>query len=83
MLVAGTCNAIAFFACTKALQLVSVVRVNAINSAQAALCSLAGVLMFGEPQTWTLTVGVLLTMLGIGLMEYRPRSAVIEHTADV
>lgn len=82
MLVAGVANAIAFFAVGKALHLISVVRVNAINSSQAALCSLAGVLLFGEPLTVWLGLGVLLTVVGLMLME-RGRRDFANRNADL
>ena len=71
MIAAGVCNATAFLCLTKALQLVSVVRVNAIGSSQCTLAALAGVLLFGEPLSLALVGGVVLTVLGLSLMRGR------------
>jgi drug/metabolite transporter (DMT)-like permease len=65
MLAAGVCNAAAFVALTKSLQLTSVVYVNALNATQATLAALAGVLIFSEPLSSWLALGVGLTILGL------------------
>lgn len=71
MLLAGLCNAIAFLALTKSLQLTGVVHVNALNASQVAMAAIAGLLLFNEPLTTPLMVGVLLTGLGLLLMRSR------------
>jgi drug/metabolite transporter (DMT)-like permease len=68
MLAAGVCNAVAFVALTRSLQLTSVVYANALNAAQAALAALAGVLVFQEPASAALTAGVGLTILGLAIL---------------
>jgi uncharacterized membrane protein len=68
MIAAGVGNALAFICLTKALQLISVVRVNAIGASQCALAALAGVLLFGERLSLAMTGGVALTVLGLSLM---------------
>ena len=75
MALAGLFNAIAFLSLTKALQLTSVVMVNALNASQTAMAMAAGVLLFEEPLTQPLAVGVFLTILGLLLMsrQGRPR----------
>jgi drug/metabolite transporter (DMT)-like permease len=65
MLAAGVCNTVAFLALTKSLQLTSVVYVNALNATQAALATLAGVLVFREALSPGLTLGVGLTIAGL------------------
>ena len=73
MLVAGSLNAIAFFACGAAPMRLSVVRVNMINASQAAMCAAGGVVFFDEALTVWMVLGTLLTMGGLLLME-RPAS---------
>jgi drug/metabolite transporter (DMT)-like permease len=72
MMLAGVFNAVAFLALTKALQLVPVVYVNALNATQATMGALAGVMIFAEPSSWWLWLGVALTAVGLLLMR-RPR----------
>jgi drug/metabolite transporter (DMT)-like permease len=69
MLAAGVCNATAFICLTKALQLLSVVHVNAISASQSAMAAVAGVLIFSEPLRATMVMGVLLTVAGLSLMQ--------------
>ncbi len=76
MLAAGVCNCIAFLALTIALKLTSLVYVNALSAAQAALAALAGVMIYREPLSAVLCVGVLLTALGIVLMK---RDALVQQ----
>lgn len=72
MLLAGVCNAVAFVALTRCLQLTSVVYTNALNAAQAALAAIAGVLIFREPASSALAAGVALTVLGLAILTRRP-----------
>ncbi len=69
MLVAGVANAVAFFAVTAAYQRLSVITVNLINTSQAAMAGVAGVLLFGEPATVWLLLGVTLTACGLLLTQ--------------
>lgn len=81
MLLAGICNAVAFFALTKALQLASVVYVNALNATQTAMAAVAGVMIFAEPLSAALGLGIVLTAAGLVLMkggETSPRR--LKHT---
>ncbi len=71
MAMAGVFNAVAFLSLTKALQLTSVMMVNALNASQTAMALAAGVVLFEEPLTQTLAVGVFLTILGLLLMSRR------------
>lgn len=68
MLAAGVCNAVAFVALTKSLQLTSVVYVNALNATQATMAAVAGVAIFHEAVSSALIAGVALTILGLLLM---------------
>ncbi len=68
---AGICNLVAFLALTRALQLTSVVFVNALSASQTAMAALAGVLLFGEPTTSALWMGIFLTAVGLFLTKGR------------
>jgi len=70
MLAGGLCNTVAFVSLTKSLQLTSVVYVNALNATQATLAALAGVLIFGEALSPWLTLGVALTISGLGCLAW-------------
>jgi drug/metabolite transporter (DMT)-like permease len=69
MFIAGSFNAVGFFTLTKALQLVSIVQVNAVSASQSALAAIAGVAIFGESMTTSLVFGVSLTILGLTLVD--------------
>ena len=73
MLAAGVFNLMAFLALARALQLMSVVYVNAVNASQVAMAAVAGVLFFREPLTVALAAGVFLTVLGLLLMPRKDR----------
>ena len=75
MLAAGVFNLVAYLALAKGLQLVSVVRVNVLNASQVAMCAVAGILLFAEPPTGLLLLGIGLTIVGITVMD-RPRAVV-------
>lgn len=68
---AGIFNLVAFLALTRALQLTSVVFVNALSASQTAMAALAGVFLFGEPTTSALWMGIGLTALGLFLTKGR------------
>jgi len=74
MLLAGFFNAIAFYSIGFAYRHLPVNQVNMINTSQIAMASLAGVLIFMEPLTFWLISGVILTMIGLILMERRQQS---------
>ena len=78
MLLAGLCNAIAFVSLTKALQLTGIVHVNGLNASQTAMAALAGILLFHEPVTAALIVGVCLAVVGLLLMVGPRRNAPVE-----
>lgn len=65
MLAAGSFNAVAFFALTRAMQLVPVSFVNIVNASQVAMAAVAGVVLFQEPQTAWLYGGIVLTVAGL------------------
>jgi drug/metabolite transporter (DMT)-like permease len=68
MLAAGVLNALAFVALTRALQLMPLVYVHALNATQATMAAVAGVLIFSEAQSSFLVSGLVLTIAGLLLM---------------
>lgn len=68
MVGAGLCNAAAFYCLSWALKLLPVVYVNAINVSQVALAAAIGVLLFSEPLSAWLAVGLALMVFGFGLL---------------
>ncbi len=83
MVLAGICNAVAFAALTKALQLTTVTLVNTLNASQAAMAAVAGVVIFQEAPTWAMAVGVALTMVGLVLIKGRSVSDGHSRQADL
>lgn len=77
MLMAGTFNAIAFFSIGAALKHVSVVQANLLNASQIAMAAAVGVLLFDETLTVWLAAGMLLTIVGLTMIE-RPRPDTLE-----
>lgn len=75
MLGAGLANAVAFFSVNAAYKRLSVVRVNLLNASQTAMAAMAGVVLFGEPNTGWLQAGTALTILGLLLSARRERRA--------
>lgn len=68
MLLAGFVNALSFLALTKAYQATTVTYVAIMNACQTAMAALVGAVLFGEKWTTSLTVGLVLTALGVTLM---------------
>ncbi len=75
MAIAGLCNFTAFVALTVSLKALPVVAVNLINASQVALAAIAGVVLFTEPVTWPLLIGILLTFAGLMMLATRRRTA--------
>jgi drug/metabolite transporter (DMT)-like permease len=69
MLLAALCNTAGFLALIKALQLTTVVYVNAIGASQVAMSALAGVALFHEALSGSMVAGVAMTTLGLALVE--------------
>jgi drug/metabolite transporter (DMT)-like permease len=69
MLAAGVLNALAFVALTRALQLMPLVYVHALNATQATMAAIAGVLIFQEAQSSFLVSGIALTIAGLLFMQ--------------
>ncbi|MEM0926716.1 MAG: DMT family transporter, partial [Planctomycetota bacterium] len=76
MSAAGLFNFLAFIAITSALRHLPVVAVNLINASQVAMAAAAGVMLFGEPVTWALTIGIGLTFVGLLILARRTRAVV-------
>jgi len=72
MLLAGLCNFVAYISLTRALQVTTLIYVNALSASQVAMAAVAGVILFDEVPSPTLAVGVTLTVFGLLLM---PRSS--------
>jgi drug/metabolite transporter, DME family len=79
MIWAGLFNALGFFLLTKSLQLITVVHVNAINASQAAMAALAGIAFFHEKLTIWLISGLVLTVLGLMLIDRRKEAVAIDE----
>ena len=75
MALAGIFNFTAFVALSMALKSLSVVAVNLINASQVAMAATAGVILFAEPITWPLLIGIVLTFVGLMVLASRRRPA--------
>ncbi len=71
MLAAGVATALAFFAISGAYQRLTAVKVSLLNASQLAMSALAGVVIFGEPNTFWLQAGTVLTIVGLILSARR------------
>jgi DME family drug/metabolite transporter len=71
MLAAGIFNFTAFAALSTALKALPVVAVNLINASQVAMAALAGVILFAEPVTGSLIIGIALTFAGLMILANR------------
>lgn len=69
LLGAGLLNYAAFYCFGEGLRRISVVHANALNSTQIALAALAGVAFFGEAPSAALVLGLMLTVVGLALMQ--------------
>ena len=69
MLCAGTFNAIAFFSITNALKVMNISHVNVINASQNAMCALGAVLIFAEPPSLPMVIGILLSICGLVVLD--------------
>lgn len=68
LLTAGAMNFIGFVSLTLGLRGTPVVHANILGAAQVAIAAIAGLLIFREPLTITLVIGVSLTICGILLI---------------
>ncbi|EMI57387.1 DMT family transporter [Rhodopirellula sallentina] len=75
MFAAGLFNFLAFIAITTAMKALPIVAVHLLNASQVAMAAIAGVVLFTEPITATLVIGISLTMTGLMVLaRRRPRS---------
>lgn len=65
MAMAGLFNFVAFVAITTAMRVLPIVAVHLLNASQVAMAAIAGVVLFGEPMTAGLILGIALTMAGL------------------
>ena len=72
IILAGIFNVTAFLALVRALQITSLVNVNALNASQVAMASLAGVVLFHEQTSSVLFAGVGMTIAGLLIMPRHP-----------
>nr|WP_286178076.1 DMT family transporter [Rhodopirellula sp. JC639] len=77
MFTAGFLNFSAFVAITTALRLLPVVAVNLINASQVAMAGVAGVILFNEPITTQLALGISLTFIGLIILARRTRAPIV------
>ena len=68
---AGILNFLAFIALSVALKSLPVIAVNLLNASQVAMAAVAGILLFSEPVTNSLVIGVALTLIGLVAMVQR------------
>ncbi len=73
MVAAGLCNFAAFVALSISLKALPVVAVNLLNASQVAMAAVAGVLLFAEPVTWPLVIGIALTFAGLMILANRKK----------
>ncbi len=71
MIAAGVFNTVAFVALSTALKALPVVAVNLINASQVAMAAIAGVILFAEPITTSLIIGIVLTFVGLAILADR------------
>ena len=81
MSVGGVFNLTAFVALSLSLKSLPVVAVNLINASQVAMAAIAGVLLFAEPITSSLIMGLALTILGLVILGYRTRTTESSSTS--
>lgn len=65
MMCAGSFNAFAFFCITHSLKLMNISKVNVINASQNAMCAVGAVLIFHEPVSTPLVLGISLSIAGL------------------
>ncbi len=71
MFAAGCLNFTAFVALSASLKSLPVVAVNLINASQVAMAAAAGIVLFAEPITSSLVLGIALTFVGLGILAGR------------
>ncbi len=69
MLLAGTFNAIGFFAITYAYRLMNISRANVVNASQNAMCAAGAWLIFQEDLSGWALIGIGLTIIGLIILD--------------
>jgi len=69
--IAGTFNAIGFFAITHAMRFLTISRANVINASQNAMCAVGAVTLFNEQLSYAATAGICLTIAGLLTLDRR------------
>ena len=83
MAAAGALNLSAFVALSVSLKALPVVAVNLINASQVAMAAIAGVIVFSEPVTWPLSLGIALTFAGLLVLANRRSPASDKRQASL
>ena len=68
MIAGGVFNFVAFVALSTSLKALPVLAVNLINASQVAMAAVAGVVLFAEPITGALVLGIGLTFVGLAVL---------------
>jgi DME family drug/metabolite transporter len=76
----GVFNLLGFMAITKGLHLITVVHANVLNASQVAMSALAGIMIFNESPNFWLLLGVVLTLLGIFLVDQPIAEEIVDQT---
>jgi drug/metabolite transporter (DMT)-like permease len=80
MAAASFFNLIGFLGFAKGLELTTVVHANFLNASQVALLAIAGMAFFREPVNPWLVLGIVITLVGIVLIDQPPEDEVVETT---
>ncbi|MFN8526010.1 MAG: DMT family transporter [Chloroflexota bacterium] len=72
LLVAGVFNAVAFVALAGALALLPTARVGALGTLQTAISAIGGVVIFSEPLTGSIVLGLAVSVIGAILSQRAP-----------
>ncbi len=83
MIVAGVLNGLSFILLGIALRNLHLVFAQMVNATQATLASIAGYLVFAEPLTSNLIIGLLFTITGLTLAGLQKKPAIAEKTTGL
>ncbi|MEL7266549.1 MAG: EamA family transporter, partial [Planctomycetota bacterium] len=83
MILAGIFNFVAFCLLSICVKSVSVMTVNLINASQAALAAVAGVMIYAEPVTAHVIIGIGLTFVGLAILGERKEKATISESGTI
>ncbi len=79
MIGAGVFNAVAFFALGYALQRITILHLNILNSSQVAMAAITGVVLFGEKASIAMFVGCVLTAIGMMMVQGHTKDPALER----